>query len=156
MNPTRDARFVLRGVVEHGDERGRTIGFPTANLAVEQLPALDGVWAGWLDLRGERQVAAISIGVRPTFYGVDGFRLLEAHILDFTGDCYDEVVTVWMSQRLRGQVRFASVDALIEQLQQDVEQTRRWTAGAKIELPSAVRDLHSIPFGRAVPVSAAA
>jgi riboflavin kinase/FMN adenylyltransferase len=156
MIPTIGCQYVLRGLVEHGDRRGRTIGFPTVNLAVEELPSLDGVWAGWLDLRHERYPTAISVGVRPTFYGLDGFRLLEAHILGFEGECYDELVTVWMSHRLRDQARFDSVAALVEQLRHDVDATRQWAATADATLRRVERDLVSIPFGRAVPISAAA
>jgi FAD synthase len=117
---------VVRGCVEHGDERGRTIGFPTANLSIEGEVLQDGVWAGWLDVGDVRHAAAISIGGRPTFYGRHGFRLLEAHVLDFDADIYDEVVTVWLCERLRGQRRFRSVDALIAQLRADVAESRRW------------------------------
>jgi FAD synthase len=121
---------VVRGCVEHGDERGRTIGFPTANLSIEGEVLQDGVWAGWLDRGDARHAAAISIGGRPTFYGRHGFRLLEAHVLDFDDDIYDEVVTVWLCERLRGQRRFPSVDALVTQLRSDVAASRRWAQSA--------------------------
>ena len=86
-------RYELQGVVEHGDKRGRTIGFPTANVAVAgdlQLPA-DGVYAGWYERPdGTTHQSAINIGRRPTFYAENGLLLVEAHLLDFDGDLYDE------------------------------------------------------------------
>jgi riboflavin kinase/FMN adenylyltransferase len=150
-------QFALRGGVEHGDQRGRTIGFPTANLAVENLPELDGVWAGWLDLRGSTHAAAISVGTRPTFYGPHGFRLLEAHILDYSGDCYGQVVTVWMCELLRDQVKFESVDHLVGQLDLDVAAVREWSTDATVPTePGIYPALRSLPFGRPIPLSSAA
>jgi riboflavin kinase/FMN adenylyltransferase len=118
---------VVSGVVELGDQRGRTLGFPTANLAIGEGSASDGVWAGWLQ-RGheERYLAAISIGRRPTFYGRDGIRLLEAHVLDFAGDLYGSLVDVGLGMRIRSQRRFASIDELVARLDLDIEETRRW------------------------------
>ncbi len=119
----------VRGVVEHGDARGGTeLGFPTANLMVPdeiQLPAI-GIYAGWFE-RADGSVVptAMSLGHRPTFYDrPQGAPLLECHLLDFTGDLYDETVKVRFAERLRGEVRFESVDALIAQMQADVDRTR--------------------------------
>lgn len=116
------------GVVEHGDHRGRTIGFPTANVAVPgdfMLPA-DGVYAGWYSRpNGEVHRAAINIGRRPTFYDENGLRLLEAHLLDFDDDLYGEQARVRFQHRLRGEVRFDGIDSLVAQLRRDVEETRR-------------------------------
>jgi riboflavin kinase/FMN adenylyltransferase len=121
----------VRGVVEHGDHRGRTIGFPTANVAVPgdiALPA-DGVYAGWYELpSGEARSAAINLGKRPTFYDHNGLRLLEAHLLDFDGDLYGQHAKVRFQQWLRGEVKFPSVDALVERLRTDVDATRAATA----------------------------
>ena len=117
----------VRGVVEHGDHRGRTIGFPTANVAVPGdivLPA-DGIYAGWYERpSGEVHPAAISLGKRPTFYDDHGVRLLEAHLLDFDGDLYTEHAKVRFQTWLRDEVKFGSIDALVEALQHDVEDTR--------------------------------
>jgi riboflavin kinase/FMN adenylyltransferase len=117
----------VRGVVEHGDHRGRTIGFPTANVAVPgdiALPA-DGVYAGWYELpSGEVRAAAINLGKRPTFYDHNGLRLLEAHLLDFDGDLYGQHAKVRFHKWLRGEVKFPSVDALVERLRKDVDATR--------------------------------
>jgi len=120
----------VHGGVERGDRRGRTIGFPTANLAVEDTPVMDGVWAGWVRRDASVHPAAISVGTRPTFYGRVGFRLLEAHLLDFDEDIYDELVTVTLVRRLRDIVRFAGVDELVQQLHADVAATRDWAAAA--------------------------
>jgi len=148
--------LVVRGGVERGDQRGRTIGFPTANLPIERDGLLDGVWAGWVDCRGRRHAAAISIGHRPTFYGRDGFRLLEAHLLDFDEDIYDEVVDVWLCHRLRGQRRFAGVAELTAQLAADVAATRAWVGTDSPHAPLAHDALVTVPLGVAVPVARSA
>ena len=119
----------VRGVVQHGDGRGGPeLGFPTANVAVPDdvlLPA-DGIYAGWYTRPdGERHPAAISLGRRPTFYETAHASLLEAHLLDFEGDLYDERAHVAFTERLRGEVRFDSVAALIEQMQRDCDDARR-------------------------------
>lgn len=119
--------FELRGVVEHGDARGRQLGFPTANVAVAGDMALpkDGVFAGWyLRPDGTEHQAAINIGRRPTFYDENGLLLVEAHLLDFDGDLYGERPRVRFAERLRDEVRFDGLDALVAQLRRDVETTR--------------------------------
>jgi riboflavin kinase/FMN adenylyltransferase len=122
----------LRGTVEHGDERGRELGFPTANVAVPAracLPA-DGVYAGtYAGPDGVAQVAAISLGRRPTFYEEADLSLLEAHLLDFDGDLYGQPARVRFADRIRGQVRFDAVEDLIGQMERDVADTRRLAAG---------------------------
>lgn len=122
----------LRGVVVHGDARGRDLGFPTANLgqdAAGMVPA-DGVYAGWLRRTSvgaddpERVLpAAISIGTNPTFDGVE--RRVEAYVLDRTDlDLYDEVVVLELVERLRPTLRFDSVDELLVRMHEDVERVR--------------------------------
>jgi riboflavin kinase/FMN adenylyltransferase len=117
----------LEGIVEHGDERGRTIGFPTANIAVSAdvvLPA-EGVYAGWYTRPdGARHMAAINVGRRPTFYPENGVLLVEAFLLDFDGDLYDEHAQLEITHWLRGEVRFDSVDELVVQMHRDVDETR--------------------------------
>jgi riboflavin kinase/FMN adenylyltransferase len=118
----------VRGVVERGDRRGGAhLGVPTANLSVPQricLPA-DGVYAGTFLAEDEvERPAAISVGTRPTFYE-DGDVLLEAHLLDFDGDLYDQRARVRFREWIRGQERFESVDDLIAQMDDDIESTRR-------------------------------
>ena len=120
--------LVVRGGVERGDQRGRTLGFPTANLAVPAeicLPA-DGIYAG--TFRGPDAVdrpAALSLGRRPTFYEDQPFSLLEAYVLDFDGDLYGAPAAVRFVARLRGEERFDSVDALVAQMTRDVAEVRR-------------------------------
>jgi FAD synthase len=122
------------GVVEHGDERGRELGFPTANLSLPDRDPRDGVWAGWVaDDDGGLLPSAISIGRRSTFYGTTGVRLLEAHVLDFDGDLYDREMMVVVGAKLRGQRRFAGFEQLLVQLRCDVEDARAWCEGAASE-----------------------
>jgi riboflavin kinase/FMN adenylyltransferase len=123
--PGRAARLLGRppeveGIVVHGDGRGRELGFPTANLDVPAglLIPPDGVYAGWTRDR----LAGISIGPNPQFDGVE--RRVEAHLLDFDDDLYDQRLVVEVWGWLRGQMRFDSVEALVEQIGADVEQVR--------------------------------
>jgi riboflavin kinase/FMN adenylyltransferase len=122
----------VRGLVERGDRRGRELGYPTANVAVPDricLPA-DGVYAGtYVDGAGVERPAAISLGRRPTFYEDSGLRLLEAHVLDFDGDLYDQPAAVRFRAHLRGQERFDDVAALVEQMGRDVAEARRILTG---------------------------
>ena len=124
--------YELHGVVEHGDGRGRTIGCPTANVAVpgDRLLPADGVYAGWYRRpSGSRHAAAISVGRRPTFYDENGLLLVEAHLLDFEDDLYGEQAWVEVTDWLRGQEKFDSVEALCEQIARDVAATRALTTG---------------------------
>ena len=119
----------VRGVVQRGDGRGGPeLGYPTANVGVPmeiQLPG-DGIYAGWYERPdGTAHAAAISLGRRPTFYEQADESLLEAYLLDFHGDLYGEPARVRFVARLRGEERFDSVDALIAQMDADVEATRR-------------------------------
>jgi riboflavin kinase / FMN adenylyltransferase len=121
----------VRGIVEHGDERGRELGFPTANLGIPEqlcLPA-DGVYAGTFVAEGVARVAAISLGRRPTFYEDTGMLLLEAHLLDFDGDLYGEPAAVCFRERIRGQERFDSVHELVARMEVDVTETGRVALG---------------------------
>jgi riboflavin kinase/FMN adenylyltransferase len=117
-----------RGVVVEGDRRGRELGYPTANVAVPGrccLPA-DGIFAGtFRGADGVTRMASISLGRRPTFYESADASLLEAYVLDFDGDLYGQAAAVQFVRRLRGEVRFESVDALVAQIAQDVKATRR-------------------------------
>lgn len=117
----------VRGVVAQGDQRGRTIGFPTANVAVARsicLPA-DGVYAGWFRRPdGSRWPCAINIGRRPTFYDHAEHAVLEAHLLDFEGDLYGEQVAVEFAHFLRSERKFDGIEALVNQLRLDVDSAR--------------------------------
>lgn len=134
--------FSFRGVVSHGDRRGRELGFPTANLPVPEVLACpsDGVYAGWvtrrdeLDAHGEplpaghlpeRWPAAISVGTNPTFDGAS--RRVESYVLDRDDlELYGAPISVEFVARIRGQVKFNGVNALIEQMVDDVRQCRRF------------------------------
>jgi riboflavin kinase / FMN adenylyltransferase len=117
----------IRGPVMEGDQRGRTIGFPTANVAVAKHMALpaDAVYAGWyVRPDGSRWPTAINIGKRPTFYQNAEHSLIEAHLIDFTGDLYGEMARVQLVELLRSEERFDGIDALAVQLQRDVTRAK--------------------------------
>ncbi len=120
------APFQLRGEVVHGDERGRELGFPTANLVPDEALVCPGhgVYAclSYEDHANPRP-AAVSIGVRPTFKTGRG-ELIEAYILDFEGDLYGHELRLDFLARLRGERRFQTAEALIEQMHEDVARTR--------------------------------
>lgn len=120
--------YELRGVVERGDQRGRLLGYPTANVAVGgdiMLPA-DGVYAGRFLTRGGMDwPAAISIGRRPTFYEEAGLLLVEAFLIDFSGDLYGQRAAVRVTRFVRGQERFESAEALIAAMDRDLVTIRR-------------------------------
>ena len=121
------------GIVEHGDHRGRTLGFPTANLSFDRFAPVpeDGIYAGravfldewWqVDESSPLGAAAISVGTNPTFGRRQ--RRVEAHILDFDGDLYGRRVGIEFTRRLRGMVKFDDAAALVAQMKQDVAQAR--------------------------------
>lgn len=120
--------YAVRGVVVQGDQRGRELGYPTANVPTAGTTAApaDGVYAGWLRRldTDETFPAAISVGTNPTFTGVRD-RRVESYVLDRTDlELYGVEVEVSFVERLRGMVTFDSVEALLEQMHADVEQTR--------------------------------
>jgi len=117
--------YSLRGRVVHGAKRGRALGFPTINLALpkERLLPRDGIYAMWAEMGEGRFKAAASLGVRPTFGG--GERVLEAYLLDYSGELYGEEVEVAFVKRLRDEIAFASPAELSAQIARDVEETRR-------------------------------
>ena len=119
--------FEARGVVVIGDQRGRLLGFPTANVEVPNavcVPA-DGVYAGWYERpNGDIHPCALNLGRRPTFYEHADHSLLEAHLLDFEGDIYGERAEVRFTNFLRSERKFNGIDSLITQLKHDVEHAR--------------------------------
>ena len=118
--------FALDGTVSHGDERGRTLGYPTANLVPQEGYATPGhgVYACRAQTEdGRWHAAAVNVGVRPMFESGLG-ELIEAYLLDFEGDLYDQLLRIEFLKRLRGEKRFVSIDALLEQMGLDVEATR--------------------------------
>jgi riboflavin kinase/FMN adenylyltransferase len=116
------APFQMRGEVVTGDRRGRELGFPTANIVPDEelICPGHGVYAA----RADGRCAAVSVGVRPTF-GTGRAVLVEAFILDFDGDLYGQKLRVDFLARLRGERRFDAVEALVDQMRLDIEQTRR-------------------------------
>lgn len=118
--------YVLSGEVVHGDHRGRELGFPTANMDIwaEQVIPANGIYAGWARLGDERFMAATNVGVRPQF---DGDNItVEAYLLDFDRDIYGQQLTFTFEKYLRPEAKFESVDALIVQINADVEETRAY------------------------------
>jgi len=119
--------FEARGPVVKGDQRGRQLGFPTANVEVSNqlcVPA-DGVYAGWYQRPdGVTHPCAINLGRRPTFFEHADHSLLEAHLIDFAGDLYTERARVQFTHFLRSERKFEGIDALITQLKQDIENAR--------------------------------
>lgn len=116
--------YELAGLVLEGDKRGRTIGFPTANIGIppdRQLPGR-GVYAGTATAGDEVHQAAINVGTRPTFDGQG--TTIEAHLLDYSGDLYGRFLAISFKVRLREEVRFDGVEALTQQIRLDVERVR--------------------------------
>jgi riboflavin kinase/FMN adenylyltransferase len=120
------APFTVAGEVAHGDKRGRTLGFPTANLvpADGYLVPAHGVYACRALVDGGAVPAATNVGVRPQFVTGRG-ELIEAYLIDWEGDIYGQVLRLEFLKRLRGERRFDTVEALVEQMGRDVEETRR-------------------------------
>jgi riboflavin kinase/FMN adenylyltransferase len=117
--------YALAGTVVHGDHRGRTIGFPTANLmlpAERTIPGR-GVYGTWALVAGRRYASVTNIGIRPTFDGAHA-TTVEAHLLDFSGDLYDQSLALEFVARIRDEQRFAGVAELVAQIRQDVETGR--------------------------------
>ena len=113
--------FLLEGEVVHGDKRGRELGIPTANIVPDDMLVTPGhgVYAAW----AHGHSAAVNVGVRPTFETGRGL-IVEAYLLDFDGDLYGETLRIAFVERMRGEKRFESVEALVDQMQRDVEQAR--------------------------------
>ena len=116
------APFMLEGEVVGGDEVGRTLGFPTANIVPDDQIAHPGhgIYAAW----AHGHMAAVNVGVRPTFKTGRGL-LVEAYLIDFDADLYGQTLRIAFVQRLRGERRFESAEALAEQMHRDVEDARR-------------------------------
>ena len=115
----------LSGTVTRGDQRGREIGFPTANLSgIELVLPRHGVYAGYLGTTEGRHVAAIHVGPNPTFES-NGDSKVEVHALDYNGDLYDQRVQVDFLHHVRDVVKFESPEALVAQVHQDIAQIRR-------------------------------
>lgn len=121
--------FAIRGVVEHGDKRGREIGYPTANLSIEHyLRPKYGIYAvtGRILATGQELKGAANIGVRPQFEPPK--ELLEPYFFDFSGDLYGQEIEVAFHHFLRGEAKFDSLDALVAQMEKDCEEAKRLLA----------------------------
>jgi riboflavin kinase/FMN adenylyltransferase len=121
--------YALRGRVVVGDRRGRTLGFPTANLHLRRgllLPP-DGVYAVGAEVDGRAHAGVLNVGVRPTFGGRR--HTVEAHLLDFAGDLYRQWLVVKVIERLRGETTFSGPEALRAAIAADVARARRVLAG---------------------------
>jgi riboflavin kinase/FMN adenylyltransferase len=119
--------YVLRGEVVVGDRRGRSIGFPTANVLPDpdMVVPCRGVYAGFVRVGKDIYAACTNVGVAPTFERRED--RVEAYLLDFEGDLYGRVVDVSFVRRIRPERRFSGVDELKEQIARDVEEARRIT-----------------------------
>ena len=118
--------FALEGMVVRGEGRGGSeLGYPTANVQTDPGFAIpgDGIYATWAYIGDQRHKAATSIGVRPTFG--EGKRTVEAHVLDFQGNLYDQSIRLEFTHRLRDEMAFQSAEELKDQIQLDVELVRR-------------------------------
>ena len=118
--------YGLSGTVIHGDRRGRRINIPTANIDYSKqkvLPA-NGIYACWATLGAEKFMAATNVGFNPTFTPEKQTQSIEPHLLDFERDIYGEQVKLEFVARLRDELRFTSVEALVEQIHADIEKTR--------------------------------
>lgn len=118
--------FRIEGYVEHGANRGKKLGFPTANLRVPDkilLPKI-GVYAGWMRWKGERYPTVVNVGLNPTFEDRTA-PIVEAYVIDFDRDLYGEVVSIEFTHHLRDELKFDSVDALVAKIREDVGQARR-------------------------------
>jgi len=116
--------FMIRGLIVHGDGRGRTIGFPTINLSLPRMKVMPakGVYAGGVAFGKAALPAAVNIGLNPTFPGGDGLRC-EAYIPGFRGELYGKEVSLFLFRRLRREKAFPTVSELVEQMKTDVKGT---------------------------------
>ncbi len=125
--------YGLNGTVIRGQQLGRTIGFPTANLDVtdQKLLPRQGVYAVWVEVEGSRQPGVMNIGQRPTVGGVQ--QTIEVHLLDWTGDLYGRSLTVELCNFLRPEQKFDSLDALKQQIHIDCDRARQQLSHASCD-----------------------
>ncbi len=129
--------YTISGRVAHGDKLGRTIGFPTANLALKrQVIPVGGVFAVEVLCSGKTFPGVANVGVRPTLSGTQA--RLEVHLFDFSGDLYGQQVKVLLRHKLREEQKFASFTALKEQIERDALAARAWFGLPLLHLPSTL------------------
>lgn len=119
--------YSLSGIVIHGEGRGKSIGIPTANIDYSKrkvIPA-NGIYVCWAYVGNEKFMAATNIGFNPTFTPERQIPSLEAHLLDFDRDIYDQEVKLEFVARLRDELKFNSVESLLEQIHDDINKTRQ-------------------------------
>ncbi len=119
----------LTGLVTRGFGRGRELGFPTANIDLSHGPQIpgNGIYAAWAHLPDGKYMAAVSVGVNPTFE--ERVQAVEAYLLDFDRDVYGQTMTLEFVEKLRDEVEYMGVGPLIAQIQRDVDQTRALLSG---------------------------
>lgn len=117
--------YAVTGLVVKGKERGKSLGFPTANVShpANQILPLNGIYSAWAVVDGKRFASAVSTGVNPTFGDLAQVSL-EAHLIDFAGDLYGKTLSVEFISRLRGETKFVTVDELKKQIAVDVQQAK--------------------------------
>ena len=130
--------FSLSGVIVYGDQRGRTLGFPTANISVSgnRVRPADGVYAAWAEVEGRRFPAVVNVGLRPTVNG--GHRTIEAHLIDFDEDIYGRCLQLSFVARLRDEMKFSGLDALKAQIARDKD-LAAWLLAHASKLPDYER-----------------
>jgi riboflavin kinase/FMN adenylyltransferase len=129
--------YAISGRVAHGDKLGRTIGFPTANLALKrQVVPVGGVFAVEVICSGKTFPGVANVGVRPTLSGTQA--RLEVHLFDFSGDLYGQQVKVLLRHKLREEQKFDSFTALKEQIERDALAARAWFGLPQFHLPSTL------------------
>lgn len=114
----------VSGEVVNGNKIGRLLGFPTANIVIDQnLDVVNGVYAAKIELDGQSYVGVANVGVKPSVNG-DGTRVLEVNIFDFNRDIYGQIITVELGKFVRSEEKFSSFDDLKEHIRQDVERVK--------------------------------
>jgi len=132
--------YTVKGKVVHGDGRGKHIGLPTANLEIwkEKLLPQAGVYAAVAELKGQQYSSVVNIGYRPTFYDQPDQQTVEAYLLNFSQEIYDEEMRLDFVQHIRPERKFSSADELMRQIKQDIDQSREVLSHdpAKTNLPA--------------------
>jgi riboflavin kinase/FMN adenylyltransferase len=131
--------YPVTGTVVRGDGRGRTLGYPTANLQLSsnrKMIPQDGIYFAQVEIDAAMYSCMVSIGVRPTFF-THGQRTIEAHLLDFDGDLYGKAITLQFLKRLREERKFESAAQLIEQMNKDKEESRKLEREFQARLPQS-------------------